>query len=121
MKPYNTALESQVKVIIDEYVTGALDTEGKAMTATFIARVVNQRHVGVKASPGGVHNIMVKWDKLGFITLAHGGTRPLTFQSYTDAAREVGLSKLKEQYYASRERVAATEVEDDGSVSQETD
>lgn len=97
-QPKNSALESQVKSVIDDYVMGQLRLPGKLLTATTIAAVVSERH-GIKQNAGGVHNILVKWERIGFITFVRGGTRPLTFESYTDAARDVGLSRLKEIYY----------------------
>lgn len=101
----NTMLEGQVKSVLDEYVMGTLDLNGRPPTATCIARYVTQRF-GVVASPGGVHNIFLKWEKMGFIDFAFEGRRPITFGSYTDAAREEGLARLKVRYYSAIEKTS---------------
>jgi hypothetical protein len=101
----NTALEQQVKTVLDDYVMCKIDLDGRPATATCIARVVSERF-NVVASPGGVHNIFVKWEKIGFITFAFNGNRPLTFEDYTEDAREIGLARLKARYYSQREKAA---------------
>lgn len=102
----NTALEQQVKTVLDEYVMGTNKLHDRPPTATCIAREVTDRF-GVVASPGGVHNIFIKWEKMGFISFANEGRRPITFGSYTDEARELGLARLKVRYYSQREKADA--------------
>jgi hypothetical protein len=112
----NTALEQQVKGVLDEYVMGTLDLGGRPPTATCIARVVSERY-NVVASPGGVHNIFVKWEKMGFITFAFEGRRPLTFEGYTDDAREIGLARIKARYYSAREKSGPSSHDDHESAT----
>ncbi len=102
----NNELEAQVKTVLDEYVTGTLRLNGRIPTAAWIAEQVNDRW-NVKSSPGAVHNVMVKWEKMGFIVFARGGERPVAFKAYTDEARTIGLTQLKIRYFKEQKKQRA--------------
>lgn len=87
-------LEADVKVICDQFVTGAIALgEGEFLTAHKIAnRVKELRALEDPPSSGAVTAVLERWAEVGYATL---NEKPKAFSDYTDAGRTEGLTALK--------------------------
>lgn len=99
-------LESDVKVITDQFVTGqlALD-EGTALTPHRIGKAIKENdNLDSAPSTGAISNVLARWGEIGFAVI---NDTPKAFVDYTQAGRDNGLSALTEQSKAARKQAKA--------------
>ena len=94
-------LEGDLRKVLDDYVSGVYQLpEGSLPTPhTLAAEIARRRADGKKVSSGAVSDALRRWVEIGFATLS---TKPTAFVDYTDAARNLGLSALKQQHRAAK-------------------
>lgn len=90
-------LEADVKTITDEFATGKIELkEGEHLTPHRIAKLIQEKDSLEKPpSTGAVAAVLGRWQEYGFAVV---NPKPLAFVDYTDDARNVGLTALKEQH-----------------------
>jgi hypothetical protein len=94
-----TSLESDVKRVCDDYITGALVLpDGKLLTPHAIAAsVMERRNDDTKVSGGAVAACLARWTEIGYVAT---NAKPVAFLDYTDAGRNEGLAALKRAHSA---------------------
>lgn len=87
-------LENDVKLVCDRFDLG----EGPiALPLSFIA---NQIHPDAPPSVGAIREVLLRWVKYGFATMAQ--EPPLAFTGFTEIGREKGIDVLKYKYEQAR-------------------
>lgn len=94
-----TALENDIKLVCDDYITGALVLpDGKLLTPHAIAAAVMARRTDdTKVSGGAVAACLARWTEIGYVVT---NAKPVAFTDYTDAGRNDGLGALKRAHSA---------------------
>ena len=89
-------LEKQVREVLDAFVTGELDFNGKPATPHRVAQEVKVRHPELdKPTSGAVAAVFTRWGKIGAATF---GVKPQSFVGYTLEASELGFTELYGRY-----------------------
>lgn len=98
------ALEVAIIGVTDAFVAGDLTLgEGEFLTPHRIARAVQEKE-GRKVSAGAVAARLQVWLEIGFAQL---NQKPFAFSDYTQDARDVGLSGLKDRAREARKAAKA--------------
>lgn len=88
-------LELEVKSVTDSFATGNFKLpEGQLLTPHRIATAIASTQGVEKPSVGAVAGVVRRWSEVGYATV---NDKPFAFLDYTEDARTIGLSALKQR------------------------